>query len=78
MMTHRKSGRPVAAIAADLNVTVEKFVECFKNVAPAPAGTKPTKERERRNRSVLLPCLQKVNPSITNELLDEVMDRYRR
>jgi hypothetical protein len=26
---------------------------------------------------VLLSCLQKVNPTITNDSLDTVMDRYR-
>lgn len=69
--------RPVAAIAADLDITPEQFVACFSNVRPAPQGTRPTRERERANKKILLPCLQKANPEITNARLDAVMDKYR-
>src|SRR5689334_2032700 len=69
--------RPVAAVARDLNITAEQFVECFRNVHPAPQGERPSGERVHANKQVLLGCLQKANPDITNEKLDMVMDRYR-
>ena len=69
--------RPVDKIAAELNIEAEQFVACFMDVNPAPQGTTPTKAHERANKAILLPCLQSANPNITNDLLDEVMDRYR-
>lgn len=69
--------RPVAAIAADLDITTQQFVDCFANVNPAPKGTKASGARERANKAILLPCLQDANPSITNAKLDSVMDKYR-
>ncbi|NQZ52003.1 MAG: hypothetical protein HRT95_18070 [Moritella sp.] len=69
--------RPVGKISKDLGVSQEQFVACFNNVKPAPQGEKPTKEHERMNKAVLLPCLQKANNNITNELLDKVMGKYR-
>ncbi len=63
-------------IAADLNVPEQVFRDCFLDVQPdgdkAPSGA-----RQRMNKAILLPCLQAANPSITNALLDQVMDRYR-
>jgi len=70
--------RPVAAIAHDLGVTPEQFVACFNGVHPTPGGGHPeSAARVKGNKAVLLPCLQKANPAITNEKLDAVMDRYR-
>jgi hypothetical protein len=69
--------RPVADISRDLGVTTAQFVACFNDVSPAPQGTKATGERERSNKAILLPCLQQANPSITNQSLDAVMDKYR-
>ena len=69
--------RPVAQIAYDLGVQPQQFSACFENVRPAPRGTQPTAERQHANKAVLLGCLQKANPAITNEKLDAVMDRYR-
>ncbi|MBI1214602.1 MAG: hypothetical protein GC185_02140 [Alphaproteobacteria bacterium] len=70
--------RPVAAIAHDLGVTPGQFVACFDMVNPTPGGNRPESEtRVKSNKAALLPCLQKANPDITNEKLDEVMDRYR-
>lgn len=76
-MKQNDSNRPVAAIAADLDVTTQQFVECFHNVTPAPKGTKASGARERSNKAILLPCLQDANPSISNAKLDSVMDKYR-
>ncbi len=69
--------RPVAAIGHDLGVTPAEFVACFWNVNPAPRGTVAGSVREHANKAILLPCLQKANPSITNSSLDAVMDKYR-
>jgi len=69
--------RPVGAIAKDLGVTTDQFVACFNRVNPTPGGGRPTSERAHANKSALLPCLQAANPTITNDRLDEVMDRYR-
>ena len=69
--------RPVVAISHDLGVTPQQFVACFWNVNPAPKGTTPTAAHQRANKAILLTCLQKANPSITNDSLDAVMDRYR-
>lgn len=69
--------RPVNRISQDLNITKEQFTACFRNVAPAPQGTRPTAERVHSNKAILLSCLQKANAGITNDRLDEVMDRYR-
>lgn len=69
--------RPVAAISAELGVEPQEFVACFYNVNPAAPGTSPTKQEERANKAVLLPCLQAANDTITNDLVDRVMDKYR-
>lgn len=68
--------RPVEAIAGDLGVTPEIFVACFCDVRPAE-DFHPTTGRERANKAILLPCLQKANPALTNDRLDAVMDSYR-
>ena len=69
--------RPVAAIAADLDIAPAQFVACFSNVNPAPQGTRASGMREHANKAILLPCLQAANPAITNDRLDAVMDKYR-
>ena len=70
--------RPVDKISRGLGVSEAQFIECFSNVNPTPGGNRPeSTQRVHANKSVLLPCLQKANPNITNEMLDEVMDRYR-
>ncbi|WP_413203370.1 hypothetical protein [Rhodospirillum sp. A1_3_36] len=69
--------RPVGRISADLGITPDQFVACFNNVNPVGAGQRTTTKRVHANKAVLLPCLQKANPDITNDSLDRVMDRYR-
>lgn len=76
-MLRNDPNRPVEAISRDLGVTPDQFVACFWNVNPAPRGVKATSAREHANKAILLPCLQKANPSITNASLDAVMDKYR-
>jgi hypothetical protein len=69
--------RPVDKISQDLGIEPQQFVACFDDVRPAGQGDRPTSERVHANKATLLPCLQKANPNITNEILDSVMDRYR-
>lgn len=70
--------RPTKEIAQDLGVTQDQFIECFSHVNPTPGGERPESgERVHANKKVLLECLQKANPDITNESLDTVMDKYR-
>ncbi|MCJ8325245.1 MAG: hypothetical protein HRU29_11470 [Rhizobiales bacterium] len=69
--------RPVDLIGPELGVTGAQFAKCFEAVNPAPRGTAPTKAREQANKAVLLPCLQAINPAITNDLLDSVSNKYR-
>jgi hypothetical protein len=69
--------RPVEKISRDLSVTPDQFRVCFSNVNPAPRGSMPEGNQKHANKAVLLSCLQKANPSITNDSLDQVMDRYR-
>lgn len=68
--------RPTDRIAADLDIEETVFIECFKPVNPEP-GKYPTGAQQRANKAVLLPCLQRANPAITNDRLDAVMDKYR-
>ncbi len=76
-LLHNDPHRPVVAVSHDLGVTPQQFVACFWNVKPAPRGTTPTAERQRANKAILLTCLQKANPALTNDSLDAVMDKYR-
>jgi hypothetical protein len=68
--------RPTDLIAADLGIPEAVFVECFRNVNPDPDHD-PSGATQRANKAILLPCLQKANPEITNDRLDTVMDHYR-
>jgi hypothetical protein len=67
--------RPMDAISRDLGITQEQFVTCFESVHPAKYGDRPTADRVHSNKAVLLGCLHKADGSITNEKLDEIMDR---
>lgn len=69
--------RPVTAIAAELDVTPLQFATCFAGVSPARTEAELNGQRERNNKAILLPCLQAINPDITNARLDMVMDKYR-
>jgi len=69
--------RPVEAIAGELGVTPLQFATCFAGVTPARTAAELNGERERDNKAILLPCLQAINPDITNDRLDAVMDKYR-
>lgn len=68
--------RPVDQIAAELGIEGQQFADCFVNVSPDP-DRNPSGARERTNKAILLPCLQQANPAITNDLLDQVMNKYR-
>ena len=68
--------RPVVAIAGELGVAPDTFVACFFNVTP-DKDFNPTSAEERANKAILLPCLQAENPRISNDQLDNVMNKYR-
>ena len=68
--------RPTGRIAADLGVSQEHFKKCFMPVNPE-RNKYPSRKKQRVNKAILLPCLQRANPAITNNKLDTVMDRYR-
>lgn len=70
--------RPVKEMARDLGISSEQFIACFSNVNPTPGGARPeSSARVHSNKKVLLTCLKKANPAITNDSLDNVMDCYR-
>ena len=69
--------RPVDQISRGLGVTPDQFRACFNDVNPAPQGSLPGSNQKHANKQVLLSCLQRANPSITNSSLDAVMDQYR-
>ena len=69
--------RPVEQISRGLGVTPDQFRVCFNDVNPAPQGSLPGSNQKHANKQVLLSCLQRANPSITNNSLDAVMDQYR-
>lgn len=69
--------RPVDQISRGLGVTPDQFRACFSDVNPAPQGSLPGSNQKHANKQVLLTCLQRINPSITNNSLDAVMDQYR-
>lgn len=72
----RDPNRPTDKIAADLEIEEAVFIACFEPVNPEP-DKYPTGAQQRANKAILLPCLQKANPAISNDRLDRVMDRYR-
>ena len=67
---------PAKEISSGLGISQKEFIECFKNVRPAQ-GANPNTAKVHSNKKALLSCLQKSNSTITNEMLDEVMDQYR-
>ena len=69
--------RPVDQISRGLGVTPDQFRICFNDVNPALQGSLPGASQKHANKQVLLSCLQRANPSITNNSLDSVMDQYR-
>lgn len=69
--------RPVAAVAAALDITPLQFATCFAGVTPATTGAGLNGQREQDNKAILLPCLAAINPAIDNARLDAVMDQYR-
>ena len=69
--------RPVDQISRGLGVTPDQFRTCFNDVNPAPQGSLPGSNQKHANKQVLLSCLQRANPNITNNSLDAVMDQYR-
>ncbi len=71
----RDGGRPVALIAAALNVPDQVFRDAFSHVRPATGGREPEPEQVRLNKQALL---QNLAPyGVTNDRLDAVSNYYR-
>lgn len=70
----RDNGRPVALIAAALNVPSQVFRDAFSGVTPAH-GRGPTHAEAQANKKVLMDALEK--HGVTNDRLDEVSNFYR-
>jgi hypothetical protein len=71
----RDHGRPVALIAAALNVSADVFRETFTHVTPAANGREPEPAQVRRNKEALLRGL--APHGVTNDRLDAVSNYYR-
>ena len=71
----RDRGRPVALIAAALDVPQDVFRKAFSGVTPASGGRAPEPRQVRENKSALLKVLGPLG--VTNERLDEVSNYYR-
>ena len=67
-------GRPVALLAAALEVKPEVFREAFSGVTPSRNGP-PSKDEAQRNKSALMKVLRP--HGVTNDRLDEVSNYYR-
>jgi hypothetical protein len=67
-------GRPIALIAAALNVKPDVFREAFSGVTPARGGG-PSPDEARKNKSALMKVL--APHGVTNDRLDEVSNYYR-
>jgi hypothetical protein len=70
----RDGGRPIALIAAALEVTPDVFREAFRGVTPAK-GRGPTEDEARKNKAALMKVLRP--QGVTNDRLDEVSNFYR-
>lgn len=70
----RDGGRPVALIAAALDVEPAVFRDAFRGVRPSSFGP-PTAFRAQANKRVLMDAL--APRGVTNERLDEVSNYYR-
>ena len=68
--------RNVACVAQKIGVTNAQFTACFLPVQPDPAHD-PSGATQRANKVLLLPCLRKAKPALTNRALDRAMDACR-
>jgi hypothetical protein len=69
--------RVMGEMSRDLGVTAQQLVGCFRNARDTLQAAEPGPERDEARNAVLLPCLQKTNPAITDDSLDAVMGKYR-
>lgn len=63
------SGTPVQQISSDLGVTPQQFEQCMKSGKPATGG--------ETDKTIVVQCLQKINPSITLDQLKSTIMKYR-
>ena len=72
----RDPNRDVLCATRQINVSKAQFEKCFEPVRPAKSHA-PNGKRQRDNKALLLPCLQKANPQLANRALDKAMDACR-
>ncbi|WP_298772756.1 hypothetical protein [uncultured Shewanella sp.] len=58
------------------NITVEAWKDCFTDVKPAE-NKHPDGDLQKRNKAIQFSCLKKLAPSLTNEIVDKVMNTCR-
>jgi hypothetical protein len=68
--------RDVPCVSEQIDVSAAAFRSCFLPVRPDP-DHHPDGAAQRANKAMLLPCLQKANPALTNAALDAAMDACR-
>ncbi len=74
--TMNQEGPPIEEMAADLGVSAAAFETCTSGDRPEP-GERPTREEHEARLTTLADCLSDTNPSVTAELIGEVMEKYR-
>ncbi|MEH6631306.1 MAG: hypothetical protein V7776_10785 [Halopseudomonas aestusnigri] len=72
----RDPNRDILCVTKQIKVTKAEFEKCFAPVKPDKSQA-PDGKRQRINKAILLPCLQKANPTLTNRSLDQAMDACR-
>jgi hypothetical protein len=68
--------RDVLCVSEQIDVTEAEFRTCFLPVRP-DRDHHPDGATQRANKAMLLPCLQRTNPALTNAALDAAMDACR-
>ena len=56
-----------------LGVQPEQFSQCLGSISPAVQPERPSAQRIQANRRSLLACLQKANPGLTADQVDDAM-----
>ncbi len=75
-LADRDPNRDVLCVSKQILVSKAEFEKCFDPVQPDQSHA-PDGKRQRMNKAILLPCLQKANPGLTNRALDRAMDACR-
>lgn len=66
----------IATGASGNGITATAWRRCFAGVQPAHHGN-PSGELQRRNKAIQFGCLKKLAPTLTNDMVDKVMNTCR-